>query len=121
MGDGSIINDFVISKRIPKDAIICGKVTHVVRISKKNKWKKKCIFELKFSYLDEKSIKVRILESVEQQVKSISEDVLKRCYYRNQAEFKDQWEKCFQTWDDGAKAWVVTFELLDDKKGKTGG
>ena len=108
-----MINDIIVSKRIPKEAILCGNVTHFIRISKKNKWRKNTIFELKYSYLDEKSIKVRILKSYEQQVKSISEDVLKGCYYRNKAEFKDQWEKWFQTWDDGAKAWVVTFKLLD--------
>ncbi len=116
-----MINDIIISKRIPKEAILSGKVTYIVRISKKNKWSKDSIFEIKFSYLDEQSIQVRIIELLEQQVKCISEDVLKRCYYRNQAEFKDQWEKWFQNWDNGAKAWVVAFKLLDDKKGKKGG
>ncbi len=113
-----MINDIVISNRIPKDAILSGKVTHLVRISAKNKWRTNSIFDLKYSYVDERSIKVRIIESLEQQVKCISEDVLKRCYYRNQAEFKEQWEKCFQQWDDNAKAWVVKFELCDDKKSK---
>lgn len=116
-----MINDIIVSKRIPKEAILCGKVTHFIRISKKNKWTENSIFELKYSFLDEQSLKVRILKSLEQQVKSISEDILKQCYFKNQAEFKDQWEKCYQNWDDNSKAWVIAFELWDDKKSKKGG
>lgn len=105
------INEIIVSKRIPREAILKGDVNHIIRIANKNKWSKNSVFELKESRLDKKPIKVIILDSSEQVAKRIPEEILTKCYYRNQDDFKNKWvEKWHQKWD--GEAWVVKFGLL---------
>jgi hypothetical protein len=67
-------------------------------------------FNLKISRWDKNSIKVIIIKSSVQVAKDIAEDILRKCYYQNQDDFKSQWqEKWYQKWD--GMAWVIKFRL----------
>ena len=76
-----MINEIVISHRIPIEKIISGEVNHIIRIAAKNKWSPGSIFDLKCSHKDSESMKVIIEDSKEQVAKDISEEVLTKCYY----------------------------------------
>lgn len=107
-----MLNEIVLSHRIPKEAILRGDVNHLIRIADKNKWSEGSPFYLKETHWDEKPIKIIIVESSEQVAKRISEDILVKAYYRNRDDFKFKWEeKWYQKWD--AKAWVIEFRLFN--------
>ena len=110
MGETQLINEIVISNRIPRNAVLNGDVNTIIRIASKNKWSPGSIFDLKCSHKDSKSMKVIIEDSKEQVAKDISEEVLTKCYYRNREKFRQQWEKWYQRWD--SNAWVVKFGVL---------
>ncbi|OGM12037.1 hypothetical protein A2Z22_01890 [Candidatus Woesebacteria bacterium RBG_16_34_12] len=105
-----MINEIIISHRIPIETIISGEVNHIIRIGAKNKWTAGSIFDLKCSHRDNESTKVIIEESTEQVAKDISEEVLTKCYYRNREKFRQNWEKWYQRWE--SSAWVIKFGLL---------
>ena len=111
-----MINEIIVSRRIPKEAILSGKVNYLIRLAEKNKWSKGSIFQLKYSYMDKEAIEVVIVDSREQVAKYISEDVLAKAYYKNQEEFKNQWQKWSQKYDDYASAWVIEFKLCERQK-----
>ena len=106
-----MLKEIVISNRIPINAVLNGDVNTIIRISEKNKWKPGAIFDLKCSHRDKESIKVIIEESTEQIAKDISEEVLTKCYFRNQEKFREKWEIWNQKWEMGS-AWVIKFGLL---------
>ena len=111
MGGENIINEIIISKRIPIEAILSGEVNQIIRIAWKNKWSTGAIFGLKCSFKDKDSIKVIIVESKEQVAKNISDEVLDKCYYKNREKFREEWQKWYQEWD--STAWVIKFKLSD--------
>jgi len=105
-----MLNEIIISHRIPKEAILSCDVNHLIRIADKKKWSEGLLFYLKDSHWDESPIKVVIVSAKKQIAKDIPEEVLRKCYYRNQKEFKTLWEeKWYQKWD--ANAWVIKFKL----------
>ena len=105
-----MINEIIISNRIPKEAILSGEVNTIIRIADKNKWKTGSIFGLKFSYKDKESITVIIEDSKEQVAKDISDEVLITSGYKNRNKFREQWEeKWNQKWN--SKAWVIKFSF----------
>ena len=105
-----MINEIVISNRIPINAVLNGEVNTIIRISDKKKWRTGAIFRLKCSHRDKESIKVIIVESTEQVAKDISEEVLVKSYYKNKEKFRHNWEKWYQRWE--SSAWVIKFGLL---------
>jgi len=115
-GEIMTTNEIILSKRIPKEAILSGEVNHLIRLAEKNKWSKGSVFELKYSYMDKESIEVVIVDSIEQVAKYISEDVLIKAYYHNKDEFRQQWERWSQKWNDYSNAWVIEFKLCDRQK-----
>lgn len=107
-----MINEIVISHRIPIEKIISGEVNYIIRIAEKNKWRPGSIFYLKCSHQDKESMKVIIEDSKEQVAKDISEEVLTKCYYKNLEKFRQQWEKWYQRLE--SSAWVISAGAYDN-------
>ncbi len=123
--------EIALSKRIPIEKIIAGKIDYAVRIAEKNMWVKGTVLNLVshngFSYQATKrsrlaqqpppqvseAIKVLIISSEKVKVQQIPKFVLKRCGYRSQKEFKKQWETWYQKWDENATAYLIHFKTLD--------
>lgn len=111
-------NEIIISERIlPKD-ILSGKIDHLIRISDKDKWTKNSIFQLKESFTSPTSIDIIIISSNLVKVIDIPLEILNRCGYKNQDEFKQQWENWFQDWDDNAIAWLIFFNIKSISENK---
>jgi len=109
VGGKSIINEIIISNRIPRTAVLTGEVNTIIRIADKNKWRPGSIFGVKFSNKDKESIPVLIEESKEVVARDISAEVLLTSGYKNQNKFREQWENWNQKWN--SKAWVIKFSV----------
>lgn len=106
-----MVNEIILSKRIPAKAILSGEVNHFIRIADKQKWKNGSLFELKSSYRsNDNLIEIIVVNSEEVVANCIPEDVLRKCYYRNREEFKTKWEdNWYQQWE--GKCWLIKFKL----------
>lgn len=111
-------NEIILSNRLSLIDVSSGKIDYLIRLSDKDKWTKNSIFLIKSSYNSPGGIEIIILSSEIIKVQEISSNILSRCGYKSQSEFKEQWTSWFQEWDALSTAWLIHFTIKNNREYK---
>ncbi len=109
-------NEIILPHRLSLSDIISGKIDHFIRLSDINKWTKNSVFDLKSSYISPDGIEIIILSSEPIRVQDIPLNILTRCGYKSESEFREQWTSWFQEWNAISTAWLIHFTIKNNRE-----